>query len=118
MDLFIQALAAMAATMATPVKVHSHSGAAATVFLMQWGQSVNTAWQTSLAIIVKLVFITYKIFGFITQIATLVSKPPNIPLGLTQHTPHQIPQLLLKLEIKFIMCQNINHWYKFYLRWC
>ena len=19
---------------------------------------------------------------------------------------------------KFIMCQNINHWYKFYLRWC
>ena len=29
----------------------------------------------------------YTFFGFITQMATLVSQPPNIPLGLTLQTP-------------------------------
>ena len=48
--------AAIAATTATQVKVHSHNVAAAMAFLPQWGQSVHTVWQTSLAIIVKTCF--------------------------------------------------------------
>ena len=84
--------------------------------------------KTLLAIVVKTYVHNVQFFWFYNTDGDISIKTSQHPPGSDPYTPPPDPSTFTAIgnklnyrsplsPTKFIICQNINHWYKFYLRW-